>query len=57
MLGGRIIDLKAICSFFNCHLVLIDHADKLAALGRIDGVVASLALGDRRDRIRKRFRL
>ena len=57
MLGCRVVDFKAICGFFNSHLVLIDHVDQLLALVRLDGVVASLGLGERRDRIRKRFRL
>ena len=57
MLGCGVVDLKAICGFFNSHLVLIDHIDQLEALVGLDGVVASLALGERRDRIRKRFRL
>ena len=57
MLGCRVVDFKAICGFFNSHLVLIDHIDQLLALVGLDGVVASLGLGERRDRIRKRFRL
>ena len=57
VLGCRVVYLEAICCFFDGHLVLIDHIDQLEALGRLDGVVASLALGERRDRIRKTFRL
>ena len=57
VLGCGVVDLKAICGFFNSHLVLIDHIDQLEALVGLDGVVASLALGERRDRIRKTFRL
>ena len=52
VLGCRVVYLEAICCFFDGHLVLIDHIDQLEALGRLDGVVASLALGERRDRIR-----
>ena len=56
MLGCGIVDLEAICGFFNCHLVLIDQVDQFSAFGRLDGVVASLVFGERRDRIRKRLR-
>ena len=55
MLGCGVVDLEAICCFFDGHLVLIDQVDQLLAFGGLDGVVASLVLGDRRDRIGKRF--
>ena len=55
MLGCGVVNLKAICGFFDGHLVLIDHIDQLEALVGLDGVVASLAFGERRNRIRKRF--
>ena len=57
VLGCGVVYLEAICGFLNSHLVLIDHIDQLEALVGLDGVVASLALGERRNRIRKRFRL
>ena len=55
MLGCGVVNLKAVCGFFDGHLVLIDHVDQLLALVGLDGVVATLAFEERRDRIRKRF--
>jgi len=48
-----VVNLKAICCFLDCHLILIDHIDQLAALGGFNGIVASLALGERRGGVRK----
>ena len=28
VLGSRVVDFEAVCSFLDCHLVLVDHLDQ-----------------------------
>ena len=57
MLRCGVVYLEAIGCLLNCHLILIDEVNQFTALGRLDGIVASLGFGERRNGVIKMFRL